>query len=392
MIFAKGKNYLYFFATSNSVARLQAEKSPFYDYKTSLIPELPSLSSEPVLVPRFLYSLQWNREVYPSQGTILPPYPFASSKTSDWNPIEKATYAKPAQIHLDQTKRDQYGSAYYLSLRDFVNPELGEKEVIEKIESLYFDSRNKNYLFRLVKILYSGTPSEEYKIVSNLFTFELEFAEFLRTSIFSIEILPLIHGPFLNSFLNSFDDRYIRFIWNKLSKPVQGVIQKSISKNRFKMMLDSPSVEPKPGEGLIEQIEKEIYKRFSRKIYYEEGSFFAYRFPGSNRSDLDESKVLSVETKVFFAELAEKFEFSVSEPYLEFLFLSQNRFFFQTKDWIDLIRFDWILSKKDWESLEFHRLPPDLILEIPAYPTGQYLLGAGITKERKGFEFALQWF
>ncbi|WP_411822205.1 flagellar motor switch protein FliG [Leptospira sp. 'Mane'] len=381
MIHKEGNNYHFLFATPNSVARIQSTRSPFYDFPKSKIPELPSLHSEPILIPKFLYSLHWNRIGFPSVSIDTPNYNHPKPETGE---IQTGGMIEDKSYKLTKIKRTKYGQNKYLSLRDIVNPNFSEEEVNAKIETLYFDKKSKNFLFRLVRILYSGTPEEEYKIVSNLFAYELEFAKFLSSSMFTAEIIPLIHGPFIQNFISSFEERIIKFELPKLSKPVREILQKSVSKNKFQMIQNSPAMEPKEGEGLIEKMETEVYRRFSRNIYYEEGNIFTYKIPSKEETETDSIQMDFENT--------DKFKFWKSNPYMNFFGRTKTKLLFQTKEWIDVLRLDWFLSRKDFEAYEFHRLPPDLIIEIPFFSTGLAVLGGGITRERKNFEFTLQWF
>lgn len=380
MIYKDGWNYHFFLATPNSIARLQSERSPFYPFLKKKIPELPSLSSEPVIIPRFLYSVRWNRESYLSEPYKLPRYPFSSEKEEGL--LIPIPLSKGNVVQLERSKRTRYGFARYLSLRDFVNPELSEEQVIDEIESLYFDAQKKNFLFRLVKILYSGTPSEEYTIVSNLFTYEIDFANFLKESMFSIEILPLIHGPFLQEILRKIDERILKFEWNHLSKPIQEVVKKSISKNKLSMVMDSPPKKPEEGDSLVDLAEREIYRRFARKIYFEDGNYTAYRFP----EDSDATGLAS-----FVVSDSKAYQLWSTSEKIQYLFRTEIFLYFRILEWTEIIRFDYILSLKDWEPVEFHKIPPNLILEVPLRYGAKCLIGAGITRDREAFEFALQW-
>ncbi len=425
LIFVVGKNYFYFLSDENSVARFQTEISPYYDYKLKKIPELPSILRDPFIVPRFLYNLNYNRVSYPSKAHFTYPYiRFYKSQLSSSQKLpmpielknldEGSNRANNRTIHqipttileeapfcfvldskeeiqigglknhkntLFRSKRDKFLSAKYLSLRDFVHPEYTENQVNEQIEQLYVDRESKTYLFKLVKILYSGTPEEEQKIIVNLFRFEPEFAKFLSKRMFNAEMIPLIHGPFLQNVLKSLDERIIKYSIPKLSKPVLSVLQKSISKNKYKEILDGPVVKPQEGEDLISVIEAELYKQFSRNIYYEEGSIFTYRESGDEYLSEEIEFIDSV-----------KVNFWTNIPKIQFYGMTQTKLFFKTLDWIEQVRFDWILSNKDWENYDFHRLPPDLILEIPFFSTGRYVVGGGITKGKTPFEFSLLWF
>lgn len=281
-------------------------------------------------------------------------------------------------------------STRYLSLKDIVNPELSELEVEKKIESLYFNPKQKSYLFRLIKILFAGTPVEEQMIVSNLFSHEPDFASFLKDQIFQIEILPLIHGPFLNRILNAMDERIIRFSYPKLSPPVKTMIEKNISKNKLKSILNSPIKKPEVGESLEETIEKEIFKNFSRNIYYENGIFKIYR------ENIDDSKINpNQKIKIEFQSLHQtsKFNFQVSGiRAIKLYAVTEKGIFFQILEWLEIVRMDTLISKRERDEQFFLKTPPGRILEIPFFPEFRILCGAGITLEKKTFEFCLLGF
>lgn len=390
MIYRQGNNYHFFLSTADSVARFQSTIQPFYPIPLKKIPDLPSVTTDPILIPRFLYSLHYNRQSFPPIPVVTPTYlgskkPLKEAETKPkqgfGSSISEIGGIKNSPSFLFRTKRDKFQSAKYLSLRDIINPELSETLVSEKIGTLYFDAKSKTYLFRLVSILFSGTPKEEETIVANLFRHEPEFAKFLNKQMFTIEMVPLIHGPFLQEILRHHEERYIKFILPKLSKPVLEVVRSSISKNKMKHILDGPSQKPPEGEDLISVIETETFKRFARNIYYEEGSIFTYKEKGE-----EEFKEVIPFTN------AEKINFFVLGSSLSFYGKTETKLFFKTKDWIECLRFDFFLSRKEIETSEFHRLPPELIIEIPYYSTGIFLVGGGITKERKPFEFSLLWF
>ncbi|TGK91334.1 flagellar motor switch protein FliG [Leptospira brenneri] len=390
MIYRQGNNYHFFLANTDSVARFQTSIEPFYPIPRKKIPELPSVTTEPILFPQFLYQLQYNRQSLEPKPVLTPTYIGSRKIRMESETKPKPGFPEPIFViggitsspsFLFRGKRDKFQSAKYLSLRDIIHPELTENLVREKIESLYFDAKSKTYLFRLVSILFSGTPKEEETIVSNLFRHEPEFAKFLNEQMFTVEMIPLIHGSFLQEILRNHDERFIKYILPSLSKPVLEVVRSSISKNKMKQILDGPIQKPPEGEDLVSIIETELYKRFARNIYYPEGSIFTYRESGE-----EERK-----EEIPFTN-TEKFNFFIDGGLLSFYGRTTTTLFFKTNDWIESLRFDFFLSRKEIETSEFHRLPPDLILEVPYYPTGIFLVGGGITKERKPFEFSLLWF
>ncbi|MCG6152224.1 FliG C-terminal domain-containing protein [Leptospira bandrabouensis] len=390
MIYRQGNNYHFFLANTDSVARFRSSIFPFYPVPKNKIPELPSVTSDPILFPQFLYELQYNRQTFVSKPVETPTY-MGSTKVpidSESKPIPgfspitiQISGQRNTPSFLYRGKRDKFQSAKYLSLRDIINPELSEDLVREKIEALYFDIKSKTYLFRLVAILFSGTPKEEETIVSNLFRHEPEFAKFLNKQMFTVEMIPMIHGNFLQEILREHDERYIKYILPNLSKPVMEVVRSSISKNKMKQILEGPTKKPQEGEDLVSVIETELFKRFARNIYYEEGSIFTYRENGE----------VERKEEVPFAD-SKKFQFSTNGQVLQFYGRTVTKLFFKTNDWIDVLRFDFFLSRKEIETTEFHRLPPDLLIEIPYYATGIFLVGGGITKEKNPFEFSLLWF
>ncbi|GBF49593.1 hypothetical protein LPTSP4_11090 [Leptospira ryugenii] len=422
MIHYPGKNYHFFKASADAVARIQSKLEPFYPFLKLKAEELPFLCSDPIVVPRFLYRLQWNRQTYPSQSIFTPYYNRYDYKTLSfpYKIPENTNVVKPNEsirLRVDQSpfplslkipfflefenleriqigaiqndrksifkhRRTRYESAKYLSLRDIVNPSFSEEEILKQIESLYFDQKSKNYLYRLVKILFAGTPSEEQSIISNLFSHEAEFAHFLSKSIFNPELLPLVHGPFLQSFVSQFDERKIKFALPKLSTQLRQLLQKSVSKNKFQMILSAPALQPEPGEGLWELLEMEMYKQFSRNIYYEKDQVITYR------EMEDESK----ESKDISPIPSHKFNLWTTQSGIELYAVEANKIYFITKAWIEVLRFDWFISKKELETTIYHRLPKDLILELPNLSHARFLVGAGITQSKEPFEFALQWF
>ncbi|EQA53698.1 hypothetical protein [Leptospira kmetyi] len=425
----EGRNYFFVLANPDAVVRFKSKAEPFYDFNPKDIEELPFLFASYALVPRFLYSVDWNRVSFSSKsidsrsylsyedGKIFSKserFPDPSFEISDnvefpirqnpYRPVGSSpfrisrgesdlTYVGTMQtgsFTLFRQRRNKMISTRYLSLKDIVNPELSEAEVEKKIESLYFNAKEKSYLFRLVKILFAGTPSEEQTIVSNLFSHEPEFAVFLRDQIFRIEILPLIHGPFLNRILTALDERIVRFSYPKLSPPVKAMIERNISKNKLKSILSSPIKKPEAGESLEETIEKEIFKNFSRKIYYENGIFPIYR---ENLEDSKTDPSQNIETNFQSVPVTSKFNLQISgKRAIELYAVTEKTILFKILEWIEIVRMDTLISKRERDEQFFLKIPPGRILEIPFFPEFRILCGAGITTERKTFEFCLLGF
>ncbi|TGL03366.1 flagellar motor switch protein FliG [Leptospira bouyouniensis] len=390
MIYTQGNNYHFFLADMDSVARFVATPLPFYPIPLKEIPSLPSVSTNPIVFPRFLYSLSYNRQSFEPVPISTPPYFQSPIQKSEWFQKPKPGFSLTKRIvggqkqnptNLYRSKREKFNQTKYLSLRDIVNPEFDEKKVLETIDSLYVDKKSKLYLNRLVAILFSGTKEEELKIITNLFRFETDFAQFLNHQMFTVELIPLIHGIFLQEILRNHDERFFRYILPRLSPPVLDVVRKSISKNKMNQIEKAPSQKPPEGEDLISIIESELYKRFARNLYYEEGQIYTFREYGEAESK-----------ELIPFESSEKFDFCMNGDFLSFFGKTKTKLFFKTSEWIDSIRFDLFLTRKELETNEFHRLPKDLILEIPYYETGLFLVGAGITKDKKPFEFSLLWF
>ncbi|QDK23518.1 hypothetical protein [Leptospira weilii] len=429
MLLEEGTNYIFVLANPDSIVRLKSKIDPFYDFQSEEIEELPFLFASPAIIPRFLYFLEWNRISFShksidfmaylsfeegkifSKGERFPEPSFEIANNTKY-PIQQNPYlpvgsipfriargesnltsigtVKTGNFSLYRQRRNKMVSTRYLSLKDIVNPELSELEVGKKIESLYFNPKQKSYLFRLIKILFAGTPAEEQTIVSNLFSHEPDFASFLKDQIFQIEILPLIHGPFLNRILNTMDERIIRFSYSKLSVPVKTMIEKNISKNKLKSILNSPIKKPEAGESLEETIEKEIFKNFSRKIYYENGIFKIYQ------ENTDDSKIVpNQKIKIEFQSLPQtsKFNFQVSGVRaIELYAVTEKEIFFQILEWVEIVRMDTLISKRERDEQFFLKIPPGRILEIPLFSEFRILCGAGINSQRKTFEFCLLGF
>lgn len=426
MIHFEGENYHFFFSNPDSVARVDSKISPFYDFPLRDIEELPFLYSQPALIPKFLYEIQYDRRKYPSVPMKSPEYlslkgnalysenmrfpeesyevfqgkrfrigtnPYTCLSEPPIRILRNESFSQIGPLHsgkirLFRQTRKRMVSTRYLSLRDIVNPEFSEEKVIEKIEDLYFDPESKSFLYRLVKILYAGTPKAEQELVSNLFAHEPEFAKFLRDRIFSIEILPMVHGPFLNSILNRIDERILRHSIPKLSIPVRKMVEKNVSKNRWKQILDSPSAKPGPGESFEEIVEKEIFQKFSRRIYYEEGNFHLYR-------DQEDSEKLEIGTRkeIEFASLpGEKYNLHSSREGIHLHSVTNEKILLQTDQALDLIRIDLLLSGKERDSYEFFRIPGNSVIEIPRYDQTNLIVGAAIRSDRLPTEFSLASF
>jgi hypothetical protein len=370
-----GENYLFLLADSQSPIRIKATVDMFYNFDPKIIEQLPSLYSEPSLIPRFNYRIETGQIVYKSREVFLPNS--TSPKTSQWN-IQNSG-SKPKILKLTRHSRDHYLSAKYLSLRDIVNPNFTVDEILNKIDSLYFSSKDKSSLSQLVKILYSGKPSEEKEIISNLFRHDEKFAEFLSKEIFKIEILPLVHGIFLQDILAPMDERKIKHGLQFCSPPVIKVIQNSVSRNKFQDILKAPSVEPNQAESLVETIESALFQRFSQKIYYKKHQYNAYRFPNKESIDTIE-EIETIDSS--------NFQLASSDDSIDFVAATNSKLFFKTKDWVSTIRFDTILNSREIETHEFYRLPPEIILSIPFFPQARSLVGGGIRKDKTSLEFA----
>jgi hypothetical protein len=387
-LFREGKNYHFFFCSPDSIARIEASKKPYYDHALESFPRLPSLVSESLLIPKFLYSLLYDRVHYETNSYFSfeslgsSSQPKTIQRKEDFFTIHGL--GKIEEKILYQDKRQKRDSVRYLSLRDIVNPNFSEIEVLSEIEKLYFDPDTKSSLYQLVKILYAGTPNEELQLISRLFTDEPEFAIFLRDSLFKIEILPLVHGIFLQNCLNSLDERIIKNAIPRLSPGVRAVIQKSVSKNKFKSIMESPHYQPEKGNTLEEIIEEEIYKKFSRNVYYDKENINVYW-------DREEKKDLLYESIFKFQE-CKKMNFTFNQPFIEFYGFDGVNIFIKLLESMEVLRFDLFLSKKELETLEFHKLPKDIIIQIPYYPTHRIILGGGISSGKNHLEFMIQFF
>jgi len=373
MGFAEGLNYIFLHSDEDATVRIESEIHPFYSIPVKNIERLPSLYSEPSIVPRFHYNIRWNRRNYLSREIITP----EPRKFPEWE------YGTGGRVHtkvfVERHTRNQMISTRYLSLRDIVNPYFNEEDVLKEIDKLYYNSRDKNTLSRLVKILYAGKPSEEREIIRNLFAYEKEFAEFLRDRIFQIEILPLIHGVFLQDVLTKMDERIIKHGLASVSPPVQEVIRRSVSKNKFRSILASPPLKPEEGDDLRSKIESIVFTRFSRKIYYEKGQYLAYRLSSDPASAKEEIPLID----------SRKFQWARSSAVVEFLGAGSRDLYILLKDWVEAIRFDTLVHSREIDSHEFFRLPPGIILRIPFYPTGRCTICGGILRGRKSFELYL---
>ncbi|EMY13887.1 hypothetical protein LEP1GSC043_3315 [Leptospira weilii str. Ecochallenge] len=139
------------------------------------------------------------------------------------------------------------------------------------------------------------------------------------------------------------------------------------------------------GESLEETIEKEIFKNFSRKIYYENGIFKIYQ------ENTDDSKIVpNQKIKIEFQSLPQtsKFNFQVSGVRaIELYAVTEKEIFFQILEWVEIVRMDTLISKRERDEQFFLKIPPGRILEIPLFSEFRILCGAGINSQKKHSNF-----
>lgn len=370
-----GQNYIFLLANPDSIIRIISSVQPFYSFDPKEIRVLPSLYSEPNLIPRFNYRVQVEQTICESKQVYSPSN--SPPKTNSWEVVTSKYLSR--LLELKRTTRDRFLSANYLSLRDIVNPNYNKDDVLEIINSLYFSTDEKSTLSQLVKILYAGKRSEERVIISNLFRHEEKFAKLLSKEIFRIEILPLVHGIFLQEILTQMDERTIKHGLQFCSPPVLKVIQSSVSKNKFQDILKAPSLEPNPGESLVDLLESTLFQRFSQNINYKKDEFIAYRFPEKESND----PIENIETID-----SSNFQLARSDSRIEFIAATRSKLFFMIQDWVINIRFDTIINSRELNSHEFYNIGPGIILSIPFFPQARSIVGGGIGKDRTCFEFA----
>ena len=384
MIYSLGKNSHFFRATPDSVARLKAKIQPYYDFPKSAIEKLPSLSSEAFVVPRFLYEVEYYNKTYPPSPIYLPDFESPKSETGTENPFEFVRGGKfQKKTTFFRSKRNLMIPERYLSLRDIVNPSFSDSEILAEIDKTYFDKNTKAHLYRLVKILYSASPNEEWNIISSLFSHEKDFAKYLCKQMFTAEILPLVHGNFLQTLLTSLDERFIKFHLPKLSPPVRSVLERSVSKNKWKLILESPPKEREDKVSLLDLIEEKIYSEFSRKIYYEEGNYFVYHLEGENNPN-------RIPEEISFQD-SSQFLFSRTNSSADFLGVSNTKQYFAITNFQEVFRVDVWINKREREEFLFFKIPPKTILEIPYFSVGRATILSGIDSTRACFEGILQW-
>lgn len=132
--------------------------------------------------------------------------------------------------------------------------------------------------------------------------------------------------------------------------------------NKLKSILNSPIKKPEAGESLEEIVEKEIFKNFSRKIYYENGIFPIYQESLENSKTDPNQKM-----EVMFQSLGETFKFNFQifgTRSIRLYSVTKKTILFQVLEWIEIVRMDTLISKRERNEQFFLKIPPGRILEI----------------------------
>jgi hypothetical protein len=382
--FKSGINYFFIFGSDSETIHVKSQYSTSYRFTNQFLEENPSLYSDPSIIPRFQFSIYTIKNKFPSVEIELPnpkskPSKKKESSVENWilqlNPIIQN------EFKLERCFRESRIATRYLSLRDIVNPESTIEQILDKIENLNFNSHEKSNLYRLVKILFAGNSNEEKTILSNIFSNDIEFGNFLQNRIFSIEILPLIHGPFLNEILSKLDERLIRNSLVNLSPQVLICLENSLSKNKWKQIINGHYLEKPAEESLAQIIERNIFQKFSRKLYYNSGTYTIYKIPDTiSDYNFIESYISKNTTDLLFY---------TSQNSISLYSKTNKEIFLITHDWIDTIRIDLIFSSREIKTFEYFLLPPKYLLKIP-FLAGQYAIGSAILRNRSCLEFSIQ--
>lgn len=72
--------------------------------------------------------------------------------------------------------------------------------------------------------------------------------------------------------------------------------------------------------------------------------------------------------------------------------VTEKTILFQVLEWVEIIRMDTLISKRERNEQFFLKIPPGRILEILFFPEFRVLCGGGITSSKKTFEFCLLGF
>lgn len=295
--------------------------------------------------------------------------------------------------------KESFATGRYLSLRDLVNPKWSLSEVLSAIDCLNFSRPGKKQLVRLAKILLAGTQDEERTILSNTVAEDPDFAQFLQSEIFSVEILPIIYGRFLQDLLSGMDDRTIAYGYREASPTVQAVIRRSISKNRFRH-LEKEAQNPADAvstkndslsESFLQEIQASLFQNFSRKLTYPKGKALYYTLADDNeipdvpftshsprsKSHYEEKKILTCDPAQFYQ----------SSDCLEYLGRDNLHIYWKTKEYLSTVRFEILKTMGERESLEFSSLLSATVIPLPyPQPQSREIVGGGYSPKVGFFE------
>jgi hypothetical protein len=136
----------------------------------------------------------------------------------------------------------------YIPFFDMVDKDnFSNEQILAYIKKMSFP---KNYtwgLKRLLTLIRSAEPEDELKIIKNLFEKDRDFAEFIVSRIFTLELLPVMYRKDIQHVLNKFDNKTLAYAFKNSNYYVKETLFRNVSKNRGKFIKDEWT-----GAGILE--------------------------------------------------------------------------------------------------------------------------------------------
>ncbi len=154
----------------------------------------------------------------------------------------------------------------YIPFFDMVDKDnFSNEQILNFLKKVDFAKEYTWGLKKLLTLIRSAEPGDEVKIITNLYETDKDFAEFLVTRIFSLNLLPIMYRKDIQYVLNSFDNRTLAYAFKNSNYYIKEKLFKNVSKNRGKLIKDEWSYagikEVKPDDFLNASFKVESFFR-----------------------------------------------------------------------------------------------------------------------------------
>ncbi len=127
----------------------------------------------------------------------------------------------------------------YVPFFDMVDKDnFSDQQIMDYLKKTRFPKDYTWGLKRLLTLLRSAVPADEISVIENLYCNDEDFADFIVSKIFSLELFPLMYRKDIQYVLNSFDTEILAAAFKRTSVYIKETLFRNVSKNRKRMIKD----------------------------------------------------------------------------------------------------------------------------------------------------------